>query len=96
MAFEDRTPVPQTEVCVFGSDTLCIAADNNGNYRAAFEPTMLLEGGVVDVRFRKAGYATALLHLTGLTTGTYTDKHCAISSRVTLTRDPVDCLPLQE
>ena len=82
--------------CVFGSDTLCIAADDNGHYRAAFEPTMLLEGGVVNVRFRQAGYATAMLHLTGITTGTYADSHCAITSRVTLSRDPVACLPIQE
>ena len=96
VSFEDGSPLPQTEVCVFGSDTLCVAADDDGHYRAAFEPIMLLDGGVLDVRFRKAGYPTAMLHLTGLTTGKWDGTHCAISSRVTLTRQPVECRLLPE
>jgi hypothetical protein len=95
-SFEDRTPLAQTEVCVFGTDTLCVATDGSGHYRAAFEPTMLLEGGVLDLRFRKSGYPTAMLHLTDLTTGKWDDTHCAISSRVTLSRQPVECRPLQD
>lgn len=96
VSFEDRSPLPQTEVCVFGTDTLCVASDDDGHYRAAFEPTMLREGGVLDVRFRKTGYPTALLHLTDITTGRWDETHCAISSRVTLTRQPVECRPLPE
>jgi hypothetical protein len=96
VSFENGSPLPQTEVCVFGSDTLCVAADNGGHFRQAFEPGMLLDGGVLDVRFRKSGYPTAMLHLTELTTGKWDETHCAISSRVTLTRQPVECRPLPE
>lgn len=96
MSFEGMTPLPQAEVCAFGTDTLCVATDDGGHYRMAFDPVMLLEGGVLDVRFRTAGYPTAMLHLSRLTTGKWDETDCAISSRVTLTRQPVECRPIPQ
>jgi hypothetical protein len=96
VSVEDRSPLAQAEVCVFGSDTLCVAADGEGHYRVAFDSVMLRDGGVLDVRFRAAGYPTAMLHLANVTTGKWDETHCAISSRVTLTRQPVECRRLPE
>jgi hypothetical protein len=97
LAFESRAPLPRTEVCVFGTDTLCVAANKEGVYRAAFFEQMLLEGGSVSVRFRPSGYPTAIVHLDSLAAGKNAVRvDCAISQRVTLSRDETACLPLQD
>lgn len=96
VGLESGEPLAYTEVCVFSSDTLCIAADKNGKYRAAVLVSNLLEGGRADVRFRASGYPTAILELADLSEGKYSDAHCRISARVTLTRQPVACVPLHE
>ena len=97
LAFESRTPLPRTEVCVFGADTLCVAADDEGFYRAAFDERMLLDSGSVTVRFRPSGYPVAVVHLDSLAASrTATKVNCAISQQVTLNREPTACLPLQD
>lgn len=97
LAFESRTPLPRTEVCVFGADTLCVAADDEGFYRAAFDERMLLDSGSVTVRFRPSGYPVAVVHLDSLAASrTATRVNCAISQQVTLNREPTACLPLQD
>jgi hypothetical protein len=97
VALETRAPLASTEVCVFGSDTLCVAADAQGNYRAAFFEQVLLEGGAVTVRFRPSGFPTAIARLDSLVPGRAAIRvDCAISERVTLSREPTACLPLQD
>jgi len=95
-ALESGEPLAYAEVCVFTADTLCVAADKGGKYRAAVRISNLLEGGRADVRFRAPGYPTAVLALADLTEGTYSEAHCRISARVTLTRQPVACISSSE
>ena len=93
---ETGEPLAFAEVCVFTADTLCVAADNHGKYRAAVLISNLLEGGRADVRFRASGYPTAILALADLTEGKYAEAHCRISDRVTLTNQPVACISSNE
>jgi len=93
--FEERQPVPMAEVCVFGTDTLCVASDQHGAYRAEMREEMLLEGRSLTVRFRVQGLPSALAELRDLETGDPTRVDCAISTRLTLSDRPVACLPIQ-
>jgi hypothetical protein len=93
--FEDRRPIPGAEVCVFGTDTLCVAADQHGAYRAEMREGMLLEGASVSVRFRAPGLPTALTELEGLEPGEVMRVDCAITNRFTLSNRPVSCLPVE-
>jgi hypothetical protein len=93
---ETTQPLAYAEVCVFTSDTLCVKADKGGTYRVAFHVSNLLEGGRADVRFRSSGYPTALLELSELVEGTYSDTHCVISRRLTLGSQPVTCISPNE
>lgn len=93
---ETGEPLAHAEVCVFTADTLCVAADSQGKYRAAVLISDLLEGGRADVRFRASGYPTAVLALADLTEGKYTEAHCRVSARVTLSRQPVACISQNE
>jgi hypothetical protein len=97
VALETRAPLANAEVCVFGADTLCVAADAKGEYRAAFYEEVLLEGGAVTVRFRPAGFPTAIAQLDSLLPGRAAIRvDCAISQRVTVSREPTACLPIQD
>ena len=93
--FEERRAIPNAEVCVFGTDTLCVATDQNGTYQAGMSQGMLLEGASLTVRFRAQGLPTALAELEGVETGEVTQVDCAISNRFTLSNRPVTCLPVQ-
>jgi len=93
--FEEQRPIPNAEVCVFGTDTLCVASDQQGIYRAGMSEGMLLEGASLTVRFRAQGLPTALAELEGLVAGDITRVDCAISNRLTLSERPVTCLPVQ-
>ena len=93
--FEERQPIPNAEVCVFGTDTLCVASDQNGSYRAEMREAFLLEGKSLTVRFRAPGLPSALAELHDVETGDPTRLDCAISSRFTLSNRPVACLPIQ-
>lgn len=95
-ALETGAPLAHAEVCVFASDTLCVGADNNGHYSAALLVSELLEGGRADVRFRASGYPTAILQLSDLAEGKREDTNCIISTRVTLSRQPVACISSDE
>jgi hypothetical protein len=92
-SIEDRTPLPGAEVCVFGADTVCIAADQRGRYAAYVRDRQLLEGGHVRVRFRLTGLRPAFADLDSLAPGDQITLDCAISTRMTLGTDPVPCLP---
>ena len=97
LALETRAPLADAEVCVFGADTLCVATDAKGKYRAAFFEEVLLEGGALTVRFRPRGYPTAIAQLDSLLPGRdATRVDCAISQRVTVSREPATCLPIQD
>lgn len=97
VALETRAPLADTEVCVFGADTLCVAANAKGEYRAAFFEEVLLEGGAVTVRFRPAGYPLAVAQLDSLLPGRDAIRvDCAISQRVTVSREATACLPIRD
>jgi hypothetical protein len=92
-SIEDRAPLAGAEVCVFGADTVCIAADQDGRYAGYVRDRQLLEGGHVRVRFRIAGLRPAFADLDSLVPGDQVTLDCAISTRMTLGTDPVPCLP---
>jgi hypothetical protein len=94
MSFEDRQPIPQAEVCVFGADTLCVATDQKGEYLAQARSSVLLEGGRLTVRFRGQGFPTAVAELVDVAPGG-TRVDCGVSNRVTLSARPVACLPIE-
>jgi len=94
VSFEDRQPLPRTEVCVFGTDTLCVAADENGQFKAATKVEMLLEGGVLTVRFRAPGRQVAVARIESVQAGVVTRVDCAVSNRFSVSSGPVACLPV--
>jgi len=94
-SFEDKRPLPDAEVCVFGTDTLCLASDQFGEYKAQVRDMMLLEGQALTVRFRPQGYPPAFAELSNLEPGEVTRVDCGISSRLTLSAEPATCFPLE-
>ncbi len=94
-SFEDQRPLPGAEVCVFGTDTLCVASDENGEFKAQLREIMLLEGQALTLRFRPQGRPPAFAALTDVETGEVTRVDCGVSSRLTLSAEPAACLPLQ-
>jgi hypothetical protein len=93
--FEEQRVLPNAEVCVFGTDTLCVATDQSGDYTAGMTAGMLLEGSALTVRFRAQGLPTAIAALEGVVPGEPLQVDCAISNRFTLSNRPVTCLPVQ-
>ncbi len=94
VSFEDRQPLPRAEVCVFGTDTLCVAADENGHFKAATRVEMLLEGGVLTVRFRAPGRQVAVARIDSVQVGVVTRVDCAVSNRFSVSSGPAACLPV--
>jgi len=94
VSFEDRQPLPRAEVCVFGTDTLCVAADENGHFKAATKVEMLLEGGVLTVRFRAPGRQVAVARIDSVQVGVVTRVDCAVSNRFSVSSGPAACLPV--
>lgn len=93
--FETGQPLPETEVCVFGADTVCLKADSKGHYWTQIREQTLLEHGAVTVRFRAPGLPLAVAELRDLTPGQKSTADCAISDRVTLAGGPLPCRPIQ-
>jgi hypothetical protein len=94
-SLEDQRPLANAEVCVFGTDTLCLASDLNGEYKAQMRDIMLLEGQALTVRFRPQGYPPAFAKLTDIEPGEVTRVDCGVSSRLTLSAEPATCFPLE-
>lgn len=84
VSFETGAPIPQAEVCVFGSDTTCVRADTQGRYRAQVRP------GTVTVRFRLTGMPPAFVRAAVITAGN-AQISCAMSGRLSLA-DEAPCL----
>lgn len=95
MVFETRAPAARAEVCVFGTDTLCVASQQDGTYQTEMRSDMLLEGNALTVRFRITGLPTALAELNDVQVGEVTRVDCGISNRMTLSTEPVACLPIE-
>ena len=93
-AFEDRVPVPQAEVCLFGTDTLCVRADNKGHYWMSTYGSMVMDDSTVVLRFRIQGGQPAYSTQVGMTDDEKREVSCAISNRVTLSNQPRACLPI--
>jgi len=91
--YESQTPVIYPEVCLFGTDTLCIRGDRDGRFRAQLTERQV-ETGTIVVRFRAEGLQPATADVANVTTGERFVVNCAISDRVSLSSGPVPCLPI--
>jgi hypothetical protein len=92
--FEQRVPVPQAEVCLFGTDTLCVRADNNGHYWMSTYGSMVMDDSTVVLRFRMDGMQPAYSTQIGMRGDEKRVVNCAISNRVTLSNQPRACLTI--
>ncbi len=92
--FEERIPAPQAEACLFGTDTLCVRADDDGHYWMSTYGSMVMDDSTVVLRFRIGGVPPAYTTLVGLTDDEKRVVNCAISNRVTLSNQPRACLPI--
>lgn len=95
-AFETQEPIPNAEVCAFGADTTCVQADRTGRYRLALAVEHVDERGELTLRFRIGGIRPAVTTVEHLEPGTVTAVSCAISTRMSLSREPTACLPPPE
>jgi hypothetical protein len=94
--FEQQQALPNAEVCVFGTDTLCVRTDQSGTYQAGMAQEMLLEGNSLVVRFRAQGLPTAVAEIEDIVVGETTELNCGISNRFTASTQPRACLPVQQ
>ena len=92
--FEERVPVPHAEVCLFGTDTLCVRADSKGHYWMSTYGSMVMDDSTVVLRFRIDGVQPAYSTQVGMTDDETRVVSCAISNRVTLSSQPRACLPI--
>ena len=92
--FEERVPIPQAEVCLFGTDTLCVRADSKGHYWMSTYGSMVMDDSTVVLRFRIDGVQPAYSTQVGMADDEKRMVNCAISNRVTLSNQPRTCLPI--
>jgi len=92
--FEEKVPAPQAEACLFGTDTLCVRANNDGHYWMSTYGSVVMDDSTVVLRFRIEGGQPAYSTLVGLTRKEAREVNCAISNRVTLSNEPRACLPI--
>ncbi|NIM51155.1 MAG: hypothetical protein GTN62_14540 [Gemmatimonadales bacterium] len=95
-SFEERVPLPGTEVCVFGADTVCVESDREGRFKVQLKESQVGTESSVTVRFRTPGLQPAIAEVKELTPGQATTVNCAISNRFTVSRRPNACLPTPE
>jgi hypothetical protein len=84
---EAGTPIPHAEVCVFGADTVCVRANNEGRYRVRIPEQTVV------VRFRSGQLTPAAsdsLHVAAA--GRYR-VDCGISGRLVISDRPLPCQP---
>ena len=85
---ETATPIARAEICIFGADTSCLRATEDGAYQfKVFEQ-------IVSVRFRSSGFSTAMVDTVRLVTDSLVVVDCALTSRVVVSNRPVRCLPI--
>ena len=92
--FEERVPIPQAEVCLFGTDTLCVRADDKGHYWMSTYGSMVMDDSTVVLRFRIDGVQPAYSTQVGMTDDEKRMVNCAISNRMTLSNQRRTCLPI--
>ncbi len=92
--FEDRTPAPQAEACLFGTDTLCVRANDDGHYWMSTYGSVVMDDSTVVLRFRMDGMQPAYSTQIGMRGDEKRVVNCAISNRVTLSNQPRACLTI--
>jgi hypothetical protein len=92
--FEERVPAPQAEACLFGTDTLCVRANDDGHYWMSTYASVKLADSSVVLRFRIAGGQPAYSTQTGVADDEKRVVNCALSNRVTMSNQPRACLPI--
>ncbi|MDH3497283.1 MAG: hypothetical protein OER21_10990 [Gemmatimonadota bacterium] len=85
-AAEDQVPLPNAEVCAFGSDTTCVRADAAGYYR------IRLVAQTIVLRFRFGQLPPAVSDTVRVEPPLGQSVSCAISNRLVLADDPLPCL----
>ena len=85
-SLEDGATLARAEVCVFGSDTTCVRADDKGVYMVAWE-----YDEKVNVRFRITGVRPAMVEALEVVRGEIYAVDCRLSTRVSLATTPGSC-----
>ncbi|MFQ5551726.1 MAG: carboxypeptidase-like regulatory domain-containing protein [Gemmatimonadales bacterium] len=85
-SLEGHTPLPGAEVCLYGSDTTCVRANDNGEYRI-----FLAREETVTLRYRVAGARPAVIMGIHLTPPEVVILNCTLSTRLTLSTEPGAC-----
>lgn len=80
-------PAARAEVCVYGADTVCVRADQNGHYRVR------LTEQTVWLRFRLGNQHPHRTEPFPVIVGGRVEVSCAIADRLVVSPDPVPCLP---
>ena len=82
---ESGEPIPYAEVCVFGMDTTCVRADDQGRYRVRLaEQTVVL-------RFRSGQMTPAASDTLRVTPPGRIQVNCGISERLVISDRPLPC-----
>lgn len=85
-SLEDNQAVPNSEICVLGSDTTCVRANGEGKYDVKWATKEK-----VDVRFRIPGVRPALVEDVEVVLGEVVVVDCVLSTRVSLSTAPGAC-----
>lgn len=85
---ETQSPLPRSEVCAFGIDTICVRADREGHYR------MRLAEQTVVMRFRFGSLPLAASDSTRIVAGGRLTVSCALVNRMVLSDHPLPCQPV--
>jgi len=76
--FEDGKPLANTEVCTFSRDTVCVRTNAKGRYFTQ------IAVGLIALRFREPGLASARLDSIPLRAGNRLQLDCGLSDRMAL------------
>lgn len=85
-SLEDGATLARAEVCVFGSDTTCVRADDQGVYMVAWE-----YDEKVNIRFRITGVRPAMVEALEVVQGEIHAVDCRLSTRLSLATTPGSC-----
>jgi hypothetical protein len=85
---ESGEPIPHAEVCVFGMDTTCVRANEQGHYQVR------LPEQTISLRFRSGQLTPAASDTLRVTPPGRYQVDCGISGRLVISDRPLRCQPL--